>query len=605
VTTSVDLVQDAVGVNTVPIGGVLTALGNLFFTTPADQIPGTLNTGTVTFGFTTAADGNSLGKAIAVGGKITLLVPRGYFASVDSTKVATVSVSGCTALCVLSKAAGVDASDKVICTTIGVVIPISTAVVVTLIAGTVTTGVPVPPAKYQVSTSQDNLPTTSGNSAGLGGFLTAGVDMTFTNALDQTSGKFSSNNATIQLGFTTQTAIPTGGAITLTMPPNYFSKVDATKSVTVGSNGATATCTLTQSSLISNVPTTISPADKTAGQTTTLTISFVPSLITGFNQVNVPLAGFAFDSTAVAVATCTANCVQNEDGKVTASIASGVLTLTFPFTNAFHSINTVTTFTVTNVKNPTTAGWATNNIASTLFKPYATVTCTTATAIVTAGANTLTFPALSVTIGTAQNAGTISIETSVDVALQIPVAAPAIALAATGAVKLAFSNPADGVPGRTNVGKITLGFTSANSLAIGSLVIMKFPKFYFTRVDPKAANTLTDSAAPSKAIAHINSVVGTRITSSLSCVLTPAVAPATQDTLTCTTGGSASGIGAQTVTLVPGAVTTGLSAGGGFTIATAPPPAVVTRIPYFPKAAGSAAGIAWVMAAVAVALAWL
>jgi len=260
---------------------------------------------------------------------------------------------------------------------------------------------------------------------------------------------------------------------------------------------------------------------------------------------------------------------------------------------------------VTNVKNPTTAGWATNNIASTLFKPYATVTCTTATAIVTAGANTLTFPALSVTIGTAQHAGTISIETSVDVALQIPVAAPAIALAATGAVKLAFSNPADGVPGRTNVGKITLGFTSANSLAIGSLVIMKFPKFYFTRVDPKAANTLTDSAAPSKAIAHINSVVGTRITSSLSCVLTPAVAPATQDTLTCTTGGSASGTGAQTVTLVPGAVTTGLSAGGGFTIATAPPPAVVTRYPYFPKAAGSTAGIAWVMAAVAVALAWL
>jgi len=603
VTTSVDVVQDDPSAATLQIGGQLSALSNLFFTTAADQVPGTLNTGTVTFGFTTAASGSAFGKAIAIGGKITLVVPRGYFASVDAAKVATTSVTSCTATCALTKAVGVDPDDKITCTTFGAVIPVNTAVIITLIAGTVTTGNPRPPTTYQVSTSQDNVAATASNAAGIGGFLYAGVDMTFTNVLDQTSGKYSSNNATIQLGFTTSTAIPTGGTITLIMPPNYFSKVDATKSVTVGANGATATCTLTQSSLISNVPTTIASAVQTLGASTTLTINIVPSLISGFTQVNVPLAGFALDSSSVA--TCTVNCADTGAGKVTASFASGVLTLTLPYTNAFNSGNAVTTFTVTLVKNPTTAGWATNNIGSTMFRPYATVTCITATAIVTARAQTLTFPALSVTIGTAQNAGTIMIETSVDIALQIPLVAPAIAIAVTGAVKLAFSNPADAVPGRTNVGKITLGFTSANSLSIGSLVIMKFPKFYFTRVDPKAANTLTDSAAPTKSIAHINAVVGTRITSTLSCVLTPAVAPATQDTLTCTTGGSASGTGAQTVTLVPGAVTTGLSAGGGFTINTAPPPTAVTRYPYFPKAAGSTAGIAWVMAAVSVALAWL
>ena len=96
-------------------------------------------------------------------------------------------------------------------------------------------------------------------------------------------------------------------------------------------------------------------------------------------------------------------------------------------------------------------------------------------------------------------------------------------------------------------------------------------------------------------------MVGTRITSTLSCVLTAAVAPATQDTVTCTIGGSASGTGDQTLTFVPGAITTGLSAGGGFTVATAPPPIAVKRLPYFPKDAASAARVAWLLAALAFA----
>jgi len=601
VETSVDLGVAAADASILPTGGRVTDLGALLFNGPADNIPGALNAGTVTFVFKTGAAGS-----IAAGGVITLVVPRGYFASVDAAKVATVAgtaITSCTATCLLSKAVGVDANDKVICTTAGGSIPATTAVTVTLIAGTVTAGVPMPPAPFQVSTSQENIAEAAGVAAGVGGFLSAGVDLTFTNALDQTSGKFTSNNATIKVGFTTVSAIPIGGKISLTLPPNYFSKVDATKSITVGTSGTTATCSLAQSSLSNKVPTTISSADSHPEGHGVLTINVVPSLITGFTQVKVPLAGFEFDSTSVAK--CTANCLDSADGKVTASFASGVLTLTLPYTNMFLSANTLTTFTVTLVTNPITAGWATTNIESTMFKPYATMTCTTAAAIVAAGAQTLTFPALSVTVGTAQNAGVIWIETSVDLALHTPVAAPAIAIAATGAVKLAFSNPADAIPGRTNVGKLTLGFTSANSLSIGSLVLLKFPKFYFTRVDPKAANTLTDSAAPSSALAHINSVVGTRITSSLSCVLTAAVAPATQDTVTCTIGGSATGTGAQTLTFVPGAITTGLSAGGGFTVNTAPPPPVVTRTPYFPKAAGSTAGIAWVMVAVSVALAWL
>jgi len=565
-------------------------------------VPGTLNTGTVTFGFKTHTSAEN-SAAIAIGGKITLLVPRGYFASLDTgaAKFASTSVTGCTATCALTAAVGVSANDMVVCTTIGAVVPVDTAVTVTLPAGVLKTGVATTPVQFKVSTSQDNAAT--GNAAGLGGFVSAGVAMTFTNKLDQTAGKFSFNNDTIQVGFTTGTAIPIGGAIILTMPPNYFSYVDASKSVKVGSLGTTASCSVTQSSLSNNLPTTISTAVATLSTQTTLTINFIPSLITGFTQLNVPLVG-GFVVDAAAVATCSANCIDTGSGKATfTSFTGGVLTLTLPFTNMFKSVNTLTTFTLTLVTTPATAGWATSNILSSLYKPYATVTCVTAAAVLSPAAQTLTFPALSVTIGSAQNAGIVIVETSVDLPLELPVAAPAIAIGTSSVVRLAFSNPADAIPGRTNIGKLTLGFSSANSLAIGALVLLKFPKFYFTRVDPKAANTLTDSAAPSSAFAHVNSVVGTRITSTLSCVLTAAVAPATQDTVTCTIGGSASGTGDQTLTFVPGAITTGLSAGGGFTVATAPPPTAVKRTPYFPKDAASSARVAWLLAALALALA--
>jgi len=157
---------------------------------------------------------------------------------------------------------------------------------------------------------------------------------------------------------------------------------------------------------------------------------------------------------------------------------------------------------------------------------------------------------------------------------------------------LAFANAQDQIPGRVNTGAISLGATLANSVPIGGQFLLTFPSNYFAAVNPASVVTLTKGTRRSLLQ-----------TSTLSCVR---VAGNPNDQITCTLAGAASGTGAVVLTFPAGSLTTGLptSTSGGFNLATAnPPAAVAARVPYFPKAAGSAYGVAWLLVALSALLA--
>jgi hypothetical protein len=593
VATSQDAAFDVSGgaANAVAIGATIIADTSNMVIATADKVPFNVNTAAITVGFKVVT-------ALPKGGKISITLPRGYFSKVDESKINTLTTpAGTTCTCSLTQATGVEKFDTVVCTTSGTLTGATggQSQTLTFVVGAVTTGsataaaTTTDAAKMTISTSGD-LPL-SAEVPALGAVITGGVDLAFTNADDKIPGKFSSNNNTITLGFTSVTTIPIGGKITITLPQNYFSKVDNTKDNTIGAT-ATAKCALANAQ--SSVPATIDSSATTVSTSTTLTVNVVPSVITGVTQIAIPLPGFSLDTSSVA--SCTANCVSGS--KVTAALTNGVLTLTLSAESALSLKNTLTTFTVTLVTTPASAGWTTTGITGTAFNPFTTVVCTTAGAALptlTTG-YTFTFVAGSVTIGTGQKAAKYTLETSGDLPIAIANAKSTVALGGglTGGKALAFANAQDAIPGKVNSGPISLGANLATSVPIGGQFLLTFPSNYFTAVNPSSVVTLTKGTRRSLLQ-----------TSTLSCVRT---AGATVDQITCTLAGAASGTGAVVLTFPAGSLTTGLptTTSGGFNLATANPPAAgAARVPYFPKAAGSAYGVASLLVALSALLACL
>jgi len=554
------------------------------FTTATNKHPFTLSTDTVTLGFTAAT-------AITIGGKVIISVPRGDFSKVDESKSNTLTTSNAVCTCALTQATGVSTQDTITCTTSGAIVAASVAQTLTFVAGAITTGAATTAGTFDIATSVDRKLTGTATEA-LGGQLTTAVALAFTNADDRLPVKFSSNNNTITLGFTVATVIPIGGKITITLPQGYFSKVDSTKDNTVGTS-ANAKCALIN---VAQTPAavSISPATTTAGSTSTLTVNLFASVVTGLTQVAFPLAGFTLD--AASVATCTANCASNTAGKVTAVIANGVLTLTLATDNSISLKNTLTTFTITSVTNPASAGWPTTGINGVAFNPSTTVVCTTAGSVIAAAAQVFTFVAGAVTVGSGQKASTFQVETSTDRALATAGATVSIGGGLTVGRPLAFANPQDQVPGQVNSGPISLGASLENSVPVGGQFLLTFPTNYFTNVNPASVVTLTRGSRRSLLQQ-----------STLSCVR---IAGNPADQIVCTLAGAASGTGPVVLTFPPGSLTTGLPVfvpGGptGFNIATANPPVPVVRVPYFPKASATFNAVAVLLFSLSALLALL
>ena len=287
VATSTDQ-QLAATLDTVALGAIVPD-GGLITIDALDRIPNQVNTKAITVSFTSVT-------AVPTAGKITVTVPRAYFAKVDESKANTLTTSATpTATCALVQATAVETKDSIICTTSAVLA--GGSIVLTFAAGTITTGgaVAALATSANVATSVDKPMAALASMTVLGGQLSAGVDMAFTNSDDKVPGKFTSNNATITLGFTVITAIPIGGKITITLPQRYFTAVDGTKDNTVGAS-ATAKCALANVAQ-TTVPAAIALSASTVTTSTTLTVSFVPSIVSGVTQVAIPLVGFSLDST--------------------------------------------------------------------------------------------------------------------------------------------------------------------------------------------------------------------------------------------------------------------------------------------------------------------
>jgi len=595
VATSVDrAIAKASAKKTLDLGGTIKAPVDLKFNEAKDQVPGTVNTKTIEVGFETTTE-------LPIGGKITIALPRKYFTNMDATKSHAFKTSKATVTCIL--AAGVvgtavlevDDADTIVCTTATDKVALG-ADVLYIAIGSVTTGAPQAGATYNVATSGDKAiaKASAKKTLDLGSTLTNGFAMAFTQDSDRIPGRSASNNATITLGFTAVSGLSIGDQISIILPQNFFSKVDSSKDniVAIGTSTAvTAKCALRNAQ--STVQTSIS-LDKTTVSTSgaVLTVRTIPDVAFGVTQLVIPLVGFSLDDGYTVE--CSANCAKADKGKVTATLANGVLTLTWAADNSITAKNTVTIIKITGVKTPAALGWATSGISGTLFNPSTHVVCTTAGAAVAANsAVTMTFVAGSVTIGTGQKASTFDVSTSED----LPIAAadrkatPALGGGLTGGKALSFANAQDAIPGKVNSGPISLGATLATSVPIGGQFLLTFPSNYFTNVNPTSVVTLTKGSRRSLLQ-----------TSTLSCVRT---AGTPNDQITCTLSGAASGTGAVVLTFPAGSLTTGLPSAttGGFNLATANPPVGTTRIPYFPKASSSAHGVAWLLVAVSALLA--
>lgn len=134
---------------TVALGGQLTG-GVLTFVTATDKVPGTVNTGGVTLGFTVI-------NVVPIGGAIVVVLPLNYFSAVDSTKINTLTTTGSTCTCTLHKAVTAT-RDALNCTVAGAAVT-AVAQTLTLIAGSVTTGLPQAAGIFMMRT-YSNLPVT-------------------------------------------------------------------------------------------------------------------------------------------------------------------------------------------------------------------------------------------------------------------------------------------------------------------------------------------------------------------------------------------------------------------------------------------------------------
>jgi len=251
VATSADR-QLATAPATVALGGQLTGGSAIVFSASADTVPGATSTGTVKIGFTTAT-------AVPIGGSITIALPKGYFSATDNSKVNTFttdgSASAATAKCASplnlgtdgTSVLGISNAQTLICTiSLGTGILNAGVQVFTLAVGAVTPATsafgPQAVASYNVATSTDRQLATAPATVALGGRLTAGTAIQFdatTGAVDKVPGTLSTGP--VKIGFTTATAIPIAGTITIALPAGYFSATDATKDNTVKTAGAGAT----------------------------------------------------------------------------------------------------------------------------------------------------------------------------------------------------------------------------------------------------------------------------------------------------------------------------------------------------------------------------
>jgi hypothetical protein len=118
------------------------------FSVTTDTTFATVNSGTISLGFTTAT-------ALAVGNRIVITVPYMYFSAADSTKAATFTMLGAavmtTATCVFG-AGSAAAGSTLTCTTQAAALP-GGQYVMTFGAGAVTTGSSQPAGMFNVMTA--------------------------------------------------------------------------------------------------------------------------------------------------------------------------------------------------------------------------------------------------------------------------------------------------------------------------------------------------------------------------------------------------------------------------------------------------------------------
>jgi len=617
--------QLATGPATAALGGQLTSGVGISFGVASNAAPGTLSTGTITFGFTTAT-------ALPASRFITIALPAGYFSAADAGKANTFTTGGAasttTASCtrtagvVGTKVLGIDGADSLICTTSAVLA--AGAQVLTLIAGAVTTGTPQAASTFNVATSADRQLATAPSTVALGGQLTSGTAIVFSSSVDRVPGAAASTD-TVKIGFTTATIVPhTTGKITIALPRGYFSAADNTKVNTFTTDGSTSSATAKCTFAAGTVGTSV--LGVTDAQTLTCELSAAGNLNAGVQVMTLIIGAVTAGASPVAIssynvatsadrqlATAPATVAlggqltagaaivfDTATDKVPATLSTGVIKIGFTTATAVpHTTGTITialptgyfsaadatklnTFTTAGVASAATAkcvrtgGTAATAVLGIMGADRLVCTLEAANALA-AGAQVMSLIAGAVTTGAPQAAATYNVATSQDLQLAT---APATTANHQGGNLIGGSQPfwavaTDKFEGQLSSGIINISFTTITNIPVGGKITIALPSHYFSAADNTKVNTFTNSSATAKCT----------FTASSSGVSVLGVSDATR--LVCTTETAALSPGLVAMNLIAGSVTSGTPGPAGlYNVATsadlglvAPPPSGAPVVP--------------------------
>jgi hypothetical protein len=244
---------DTVGTGSVPAitaGGSASGSGTAAASVPADMVPGTTTTGTLTLSFKTET------RLPMTNGRIIFSLTKGYL----STTATTASLSGgsTTSTCSISFVSGKSATgcsaaeaDSLICT-IGTADLSGGTYSLVLAQNTWSVGANQPAGTFSVSTTNNNVALDAASTiVGILPAIGGSVSVTsFTAATPADLRKIGvASTGTLSIGFTTSTKLPSSSTIVFTLPISNYLTILTTATMT-GKSTTAPTCTLQSSNTV-------------------------------------------------------------------------------------------------------------------------------------------------------------------------------------------------------------------------------------------------------------------------------------------------------------------------------------------------------------------
>jgi len=538
-----------------------TAVTGVSLTIAADKRIAAQTTVPITLAFTTSG-------ALAIGGKITLNYPSGFFAT-SAAPAANAATTASVATMTATSAA--PTATSIVITTAVAGIPTMTAFTITLSGLTMGVAALASATGITVQTESDTAASAGATSGSIG----APLSVLMTIAADK---RVAGATAAVTLAFTTSAPITAGDLITLTYPTGFFgtsSSIAGNAANTItGSTGGTMTATSAQSGstivittvtagvlaataftiVLSNVIMGVATAGSATGITVkTSTTGTITSAGAPSGSIGAPLSVLMTIAADKRVAGATAVPVTLAFTTTAPITAGDLITLTYP--SGFFAASTIAG-NAANTITGSTGG--TMTATSVLTTSASTIVITTVTAGVVAGtAFTIVLSGLVMGVATLGSATGITVQTSTTGTIA-SAGFDSGSIGAPYAVAMTIAST-DRMHSKAAV-PVTLAFKVPVALATSGKITLTYPSGFFATSATPAAN-----AATTASVATMTATSAAPGATSI--VITTAVIGIAADTLfTITLSGLTMGVGnsGSTTGIMVQTDTVGTIASAGF-----------------------------------------